>query len=136
MASVARSPVVAAVSNAGDVLKNANPFAVIRECVEYLKCHEEEQTKRAHIIAQRDVLVHAINTEKELLLTYFEQRFAERRASLEQLFTLLRQGVDSGDSHSVDAALMGILGILQANPLADLGEFRRAWSNPHFMIEL
>lgn len=111
-------------------------FIVITECLKYLGVREEEITRRAYIAAQRDTLVAAITAERDLITTYFAYQFTERRAALDQLFTILQQGVAEHDSTVIDRSLTGILGILQDNPLQDIEAFRTNWRNPDFVIDL
>ncbi len=103
---------------------------------EYLKAHQAEKTQREYIRAKRDVLVTALNHERDCLLAYFEHRFAERRSALEEFYSLLHSAVESGDAAQLQASLTGILGIIKDNPLEDLATFRENWSNPNFVIEL
>lgn len=133
--------VVSAINNhARGVVISANPtgsaLALIIEFVGYFNKIEEEKTKRAQIAAKRDALIHAIQSEATIILNYFAQRFAERRDALDRLFQLLENGLSEMDIKSIDTALAGILAILQDSPLKDLEQFKRAWENPNFIIEL
>ncbi|RMG72014.1 MAG: hypothetical protein D6711_13890 [Chloroflexi bacterium] len=119
-----------------DVVRAINPMAVITETIEYLRTREEEQTKREHIWSKRDVLVTALNNEKDVLLAYFDYRFKERKATLEQFYDILQRASRSGDGDQLQVALTGILGIIQENPLKDFAEFKKNMSNPDFVIEL
>lgn len=109
---------------------------IIRAAVEYMRIHESEQTRREYIWARRDALVTALDNERDCILAYFERRFAERRSALEEFYALLRESVDSGDTTRLQAALAGILGVIQENPLGDLEKFRENWADPNFTIEL
>ena len=120
----------------GRVVSTIDVLAVIREGIEYYKTRQEEQTKREVIWSKRDLLVTALNNEKETILAYFEYRFAERKGALEQFYRLLHRAVDTDDDKELQVALSGILGIIQQNPLSDFAEFRKNMSNPDFMIEL
>ena len=111
-------------------------MGIISAAVEYMRIHQEESTRRAYIRARRDALVTALNNERDVILAYFEHRFAERRSALDEFYALLRVSVDSGDTTRLQVALAGILGIIQDNPLGDLAEFREKWANPDFAIEL
>ena len=113
-----------------------NILPLITEAIDYYKIRSEERTKREEIWAKRDVLVTALNNEKEVILTYFEHRFAERKMALEQFYRLLHRAVDSGNDNELQVALNGILGIIQENPLKDFAEFKKNMSNPDFVIEL
>ena len=97
---------------------------------------QEEKTKRQDIIANQDVLIARITAEKEAILAYFGHRFAERRAALDEFFELLRCAVASGDNHQLTAALTGILGIIQDNPLDDFETFKRQFQDPKYIIEI
>ncbi len=108
----------------------------IQAAIEYMQVHEAERTQREYISAKQDVLVTALNNERDCLLAYFEHRFAERRSALEEFYELLHTAVGNGDTTQLQASLAGILGIIKDNPLDDLVEFRERWSNPEFTIEL
>lgn len=109
---------------------------IIKAAVEYMRIHEEESTRREYIRAQSDALVAALNYQRDIILAYFEHRFAERRSALDEFYALLRESVDSGDTARLQVALAGILGIIQDNPLGELAEFREKWADPNFAIEL
>ena len=113
-----------------------NILPLITEAIAYYKIRSEERTKREEIWSKRDVLVTALNNEKEVILTYFEHRFAERKMALEQFYHLLHRATDSGNDNELQVALGGILGIIQENPLKDFAEFKKNMSNPDFVIEL
>ena len=118
------------------VVGNVNPLAVVTEAVKYLETRQEEKTKREYIWAKRDVLVTELNNEKEVVLSYFEHRFAERKGALEQFYSLLHRAVDTGNDQHLETALNGILGIIQENPLKDFAEFRKNMAKDDFVLEV
>lgn len=120
----------------GKVVSAVNVLAVVTEAVEYLKTRQEEQTKREYIWARRDAIVTELNNEKEVVLSYFEHRFAERKGALDQFYSLLHRAVDTGNDQQLQTALNGILGIIQENPLKDFAEFRKNMSDPDFVLEV
>lgn len=97
---------------------------------------QEEETKRRAIIANRDVLIARLTAEKETILAYFNHRFAERRAALDEFFELLHYAVDSKDNHRLNAALAGILGVIQDNPLDDFETFKKQFEDPDYVFEI
>ena len=123
-------------ASAGSAFGQYAAMGIIKLAVEYLKAHEAEESQREYIRAKRDVLVTALNNERDCLLAYFEHRFAERRSALEDLYNLLHTAVESGDSSQLQASLASILGIIKDNPLDDLVSFREKWHNPEFVIDL
>jgi len=108
----------------------------ISEIGDYFRALAEEETKRQAITANLDVLIDRITAEKETILEYFSQRFAERRAALDEFFELLRYAVDSCDNHQLNVALAGILGIIQDNPLDDFETFKQQFQDPDYVIEI
>lgn len=120
----------------GKIVGNINPLAVVTEVIDHLNTRIEEQTKREYIWAKRDAIVTELNNEKEVVLSYFEHRFAERKGALEQFYSLLHRAVDAGNDQQLQTALNGILGIIQENPLKDFAEFRKNMSDPDFVLEV
>ena len=109
---------------------------LLDSAVDYLKHHDSEHTRREYVKSRRDALITALNNQRDFLIAYFEQRFAERREALQHFYDLLHTAVDNKDTAQLQAALLGFLGIIQDNPLADLAEFRVQWNNPDFSLEL
>ena len=108
------------------IVQNLNPLEVVREYVSYLKTVSEQQTERARIAAKRDVAVRLIESEREIILDYFAQRFAERKAALNGFFDVLHAEAQEKNDHAMDTALSGILGIVKDSPLKDFEAFRQA----------
>ena len=71
---------------------------------------EEQQKERERTAAKRDVAVRLIESEREISLEYFAQRFAERKVALNGFFDILHTAVQEKDEHAMDTALSGILG--------------------------
>ena len=103
---------------------------------DYLCAMQEENTKRQAIAANSDVLIARITAEKETILAYFSERFAERRAALDEFFELLHYAVDGKDNHQLNVALAGILGVIQDNPLDDFETFKQQFQDPNHIITI
>lgn len=103
---------------------------------DYFRTMQVEETKRQAIIANRDVLIERITAERDTLLAYFDHKFAERRAALDEFFELLRQAIASGDNQQLVAALSGILTIIQDNALEDFASFKEKFQNPDYVVEI
>lgn len=131
---MAASPVgksVVRVLGAGSkvIVQNLDLLEVLREYISYRKTAEEQQTERARIAAKRDIAVRLIESEREIILEYFAQRFAERKAALNGFFDVLHTAVQEKNEHAMDTALSGILGIVKDSPLKDFETFRQARAN-------
>ena len=122
-----KSPLGKVILNGGKVIvRDLNPLEVVREYVSYRKTVSEQQTERERIAAKRDVAVRLIESEREIILEYFAQRFAERKAALNGFFDVLHTAVQEKNEHAMDTALSGILGIVKDSPLKDFETFRQA----------
>ena len=108
------------------IVQNLNPLEVVREYVSYCKTVTEQQTERERIAAKRDVAVRLIESEREIILDYFVQRFAERKNALNGFFDVLHAAVQEKNESGMDTALSGILGIMKDSPLRDFEAFRQA----------
>lgn len=111
------------------IVQNLDLLEVLREYISYRKTAEEQQTERARIAAKRDIAVRLIESEREIILEYFAQRFAERKAALNGFFDVLHTAVQEKNEHAMDTALSGILGIVKDSPLKDFETFRQARAN-------
>lgn len=118
----------AAKSTAKTLIHQLNPLEIVREYVRWRVVAEEQRTERKRIKARRDVAVRAIESEREIISSYFEKCFAERRMVLEEIFRLLRHAVESKNDAALDSALRAIVEIIAANPLKDFDAFRKARS--------
>ena len=112
------------------------PGDAVRACIEYAKILETEKTERARIRAKRDVAVEAIRSQRDLILKYFELRFAERRQALAKFFEQLGRGARTQDDVILDVALKGIVTIVKDNPLNDFDAFRQSMADPDQLLEL
>ena len=108
------------------IVQNLNPLEVLIEYLSYRKTAEEQQTERERIAARRDIAVGLIESEREIILKYFAQRFAERKDALNGFFDVLHTAVQEKNEHAMDTALSGILGIVKDSPLKDFETFRQA----------
>ena len=125
-----KSPLGKVILNGGKVIvRDLNPLEVVREYVSYRKTVSEQRTERERIAAKRDVAVRLIESEREIILEYFAQRFAERKDALNGFFDVLHAAVQEKNEHAMDTALSGILGIVKDSPLKDFDTFRKARAN-------
>ncbi len=114
----------------------ARTLEVIEAAIDFMKSHDHEISKREYIRSNQEVLITALNHERDCLLDYFDRRVSERREALEEFYGLLHSAVESGDVTHLNASLAGILGIIKDNPLGDLVEFRKLRDDPNYRISL
>lgn len=108
------------------VVSNINPLEALTECLKYKNLEDIEITRREEIRAKRDVALAAIQSQRDLMESYFEHRFIERKESLTIFFNLLSDAVKEKNETFLNDALTGILGIVKDSPLKDFESFRQA----------
>ena len=121
--------VVKAGNKKGNVVKNTQKFASVSKnmalgalsSMEMLMSSYErykttvqiETTKREQISAVKDIQISKIQAQKELLRSYLDQTFAERRSTINELFMRLDQAIDSGDVQQISVFVNGITDIVK-----------------------
>lgn len=119
-----------------DLANLAGPLEVVQAYLNYRQTVEIETTKRRQIESQCRLAIERLLAEKELLLSYCDQVFAERRVSLEHFYRLLADAVRFGSDHQLDTALTGILTIIRTSPFQSYGEFCETMRRADRQIEL
>ena len=87
---------------------------------DWKKVAEEERTKRHAISAEEWRAIHLINVQRDLLMTYLERSFDERRENFRQFFDRLDQAIDRGDTATVAVTLTSIVELAQSSPFKDI----------------
>lgn len=108
---------------ASPLLTGADALTVIKDVVgavgEWVEIVEQEKTKRAEIAAHEAVALAAIATDREILLTYLDRSFDERKENFEKLFTALDDAMRN-DRAAVADLLGAITALAVKSPFADL----------------
>lgn len=103
---------------------SVNPTAVVIQIVkayaDWRKIAKEEETKRQRISAEERMVIHQINAQRDILMTYLERSFDERRENFQQLFGVLDRAIDTGDTANVAATLGSIVELAQSSPFKDI----------------
>jgi hypothetical protein len=101
--------------------------------------HQSENSKRERLRTYRETEVARIAASEQLLHSYFDRIFAERKKANEQLFNGLRQAVEKGDLNGMQTIVGGIIEIARTSPLTnigDLAELRNAMADPNTTFDL
>lgn len=104
--------------------------------VQMFKAYQCEATRREWVRTHNAALLEKFRLEQENLLRYYEMKFAERKASLEEFYQLLHEAVETGNDFHLQSALYGILDIIKTDPLADYDQFVQAYRDPDFQLEI
>jgi len=93
------------------------------------KVSEEEKTKRANIYAIKDVEIEKIQAQKEVLKTYLEGIFSERRYMIEEMFDKLDKGIENNNLELIQMSMSSIVSIAQESPLKQVASLMNDFKN-------
>jgi hypothetical protein len=85
---------------------------------EVQKFTEVQKTKRKDIESKRDIMVEKIKSQKEMLLSYLEKSFDERKDNFAKLFSLVDNAIENNNMQQL------ALGLDSINKLADSSPFK------------
>ena len=106
---------------------------------EYLVVAEQEQTKRAQINADCAVELTKIEAMRSILEMFLDRSFEERRKNFEELFSVIRKSMDTGDLQTLERSLSVVVELAKISPLAEaksLASLRTAMDDPDHEFQL
>ena len=93
------------------------------------KITEIETTKREEILAIKEVEIKKIEAQKEILKTYFEGIFAERRYMIEEMFERLDKGIENNNAELIQLSMHSIVSIAKESPLKQVESLMNDFKN-------
>jgi hypothetical protein len=116
------------VSKKVPALKAADALEGLKALVEAQKENhrvtEEQKTIREGIAAQKEIAIEEIRAKKEILLTYFDNIFEERRNNYQKFFEMLDKGIEDNNIELLQLATNAIVNIALDSPLKELKKFQ------------
>lgn len=114
-------------STTGAIAATDAVIGVVEAMRDYLVVASQEQTKRESIRAESSVRLAQINAQKQLLLTYLDKTFDERRSNFERFFSVLDTAVEQGNAELALGTLQSILDLAKSCPfkLLSIADTRR-----------
>jgi hypothetical protein len=88
------------------------------------KFSEAQQTARVDILAQRDVIVEKIQSQKEVILFYLEKSFDERKLNFEKLFSAVDIALKSNNIQALSLSLDSINKLAASSPFKALSDMK------------
>lgn len=116
------------------ILEGVNQL--VSSVTDYLKVAQQEGTKRAAIAAQRDVALASIQAQRDNISELMRYTFNERAAVIQKQFAALDRALTLGDVALADAALKGMVGVVQSSPFKSIEEMQTAMGAKDFVIRL
>jgi len=114
---------------AAKVIAAVNPAECLEKIVtsycDYRKIAEQETTKRQAIAAWKETQLADIEARRELLISYLEHSFDERRLNFKRLFEIMDAAVAKDDTEMLSAALASMTQLALTSPFKDLASVAR-----------
>lgn len=93
---------------------------------EYKSIAAQEKTKRMAINSWETTRLAELANQKDLLKAHFEQTFQERKEMIDGFFQVLDKGLDNNNPEAINAALSGLVNIVQTSPLREVDKLMSA----------
>ncbi len=106
-----------------------NVFEAMKE---YYIVAEQEKTKRTHILAARQAFSIKINAQKELMMSYLDKSFDERKSAFQKHFDNIDKALEKDDIQALALILHAITDLAKISPLNDLKTMQENFQNPDF----
>jgi hypothetical protein len=87
---------------------------------EVAKFSEVQKTKRKEIEAKRDIIVEKIHSQKEIILSYLDKSFDERRENFSKLFSLVDNAITNNNIQQLAMGLDSINKLAASSPFKEL----------------
>lgn len=110
--------------------------AVLSEFTDYLKIAEVETTKRADILARRDVALLGLQNQRAAFEQLMTLTFQERAAVIQKQFDVLDIAMQKGDLTTIKNALDGMVSVIQSSPFKSVSEMQAALGSKDFVVRL
>lgn len=90
---------------------------LIQAQAENHKVTQIEETNRLRITKNAEVQIAAIQAQKELVQSYLQQQFSERRLVIDNLFNALDKGIEQNKPELIAQCIGSIVDIAKESPL-------------------
>lgn len=96
---------------------------------EYKKIAAQEKSKREAVKAWKDVRLTELKNQKEILRSYLEETFKERRYMIDGLFEALDKGIEANNLDVINGAIGGIINVAKESPLQQVDKLMLSLQN-------
>jgi hypothetical protein len=103
---------------------------LIKAFCDYRKTCEAEITRREYIRAERDVAIERIRAQTDVIKTYLDQAFRERRHVIDGNFAVLERALRENQPELACRAMTSIEEIMKKSPLNDVRQIMNDVNDP------
>ena len=103
---------------------------------EYKTVEAQEKTKRAEIAAGRDISVEKIRAQRDLIKSFLDRTFDERKQVLTAQIKVLDRAIDKGDTAALKLALDSMLTVIKSSPFENIADMHAQLEAKDFVLRL
>ncbi|TXI10184.1 MAG: hypothetical protein E6Q76_04480 [Rhizobium sp.] len=103
---------------------------------DYQNVCEREKTKRAEILAGRDVAIERIRAQRDIVKQALAETFELRRSGLQAQVRAMDKAIDCGDIDALHVIMASMVRTIESSPFKDLAALREQLSKGDFVLEL
>lgn len=120
-----------------DIVKAIDVY--VNSAADVAKFVEEQKTKREAIRAHSSIVVSRINAVSDIIKTYLDKTFDERKAIFEKQFQCVDRALETGNIEMLSISLGSINHLAASSPfkaLSDLGTVKAMLNNPNAEFDI
>lgn len=103
---------------------------------EYQVVREQEITKRLEILSSRDISLEKIRAQRDLIKTFVDATFDERKQALTAQIKVLDRALEKGDTATLKFALDAMVNTIKSSPFESIADMRAQLDSKDFVLRL
>lgn len=97
----------------------------LREVSRAVQAVARERTRQAEIRAESEAELARIAAQRDIILSYLDRSFDERRTNFDELFRRIDRGIEEGRLEVVAASLDALVKLADSSPFKALGDLSK-----------
>lgn len=102
----------------------------LREVSRAVQAVAKERTRQAEIRAESEAELARIAAQRDVILSYLDRSFDERRTNFDELFRRIDRGIEEGRLEVVAASLDALVKLADSSPFKALGDLSKVKAIP------
>lgn len=103
---------------------------------EYQTIREQEITKRLEILSSRDINIEKIKAQRDLIKSFIDATFDERKQVLTAQIKGLDNALDKGDTAALKYCLDAMVNTIKSSPFENIADMHAQLENKDFVLRL
>ncbi len=103
---------------------------------EYQIIRDQEITKRLEILSDRDISIEKIRAQRDLIQSFVDATFDERKKALKAQIRVLDHALQKGDTAALKFALDSMVSTIKSSPFENIADMRAQLESKDFVLRL